>query len=137
MCPVCHEPLIAYQLDGIEIDHCLSCLGTWLDAGELEQIGARAGASDDLLERATEVSREGKRTRRRCPRGPHRLREIRMGEDPAVVVDRCPRGHGLWLDRGELRAVIAGSAGDDAERIARFFSELYRSELESNERRSG
>ncbi len=62
MCPVCREPLIAYQLDGVEIDHCLSCLGTWLDAGELEQIGARAGAGTDRLERTLEASRAGKRT---------------------------------------------------------------------------
>jgi Zn-finger nucleic acid-binding protein len=29
-----------------------------------------------------------------------------------VEVDRCPAGHGIWLDRGELRAVVLSEAAD-------------------------
>ena len=35
-CISCKEPLIVIELDQIEIDYCLNCGGTWLDAGELE-----------------------------------------------------------------------------------------------------
>ncbi len=35
-CPVCKEPMIVLELDEVEIDHCISCGGIWLDAGELE-----------------------------------------------------------------------------------------------------
>ena len=44
MCPVCREPMVALQLEGVEIDHCLACRGTWLDAGELEQLAEFSGA---------------------------------------------------------------------------------------------
>lgn len=29
-----------------------------------------------------------------------------------VDVDRCPAGHGIWLDKGELRAVVLSEAAD-------------------------
>ncbi len=29
-----------------------------------------------------------------------------------VDLDRCPAGHGLWLDKGELRAVVMSEAAD-------------------------
>ena len=45
MCPLCNEPLVAFELDGIEIDRCVDCGGVWLDAGELELIAGRAGTS--------------------------------------------------------------------------------------------
>jgi len=132
MCPECNEPLIALELEGVEIDHCVSCQGTWLDAGELEQIAEQAGAPSDELGRAADVSGEGRRSRRRCPRCPTRMREISVGEDPPVLIDRCPYGHGLWFDRGEMFAAIRAYAGDDGASVARFFAELYRTEIEES-----
>ena len=35
-CPVCKDAMIVMELNEVEIDHCLSCSGIWLDAGELE-----------------------------------------------------------------------------------------------------
>jgi len=123
--------MVVLDLEGVEIDHCLSCGGTWLDTGELEQIAEAAGASSVELARLASGSREGRRTRRRCPRCPAKLREIPLPGDPPVLTDRCPRGHGLWLDRGEMVAAIRANAGEKQAVVARFFADLYRSELES------
>jgi Zn-finger nucleic acid-binding protein len=123
--------MVAFQLEGVEIDHCLACRGTWLDAGELEQLTELAGAPSGELSRALEFSREGSRTRRRCPRCPRRLREITIHD---VVVDRCPSGHGLWLDEGEMETVTRSATGGQAGEVARFFKDLYRSELDSSKR---
>lgn len=131
MCPVCDEPMVILELEGVEIDHCLSCGGTWLDAGELEQIAELAGAPPLEHARVASGSREGRRTRRRCPRCPAKLREICLPGEPSVPVDRCPRGHGLWFDRGEMIAAIRARAGEKEGVVARFFAELYRSELEA------
>ncbi len=35
-CPVCRDPMVVLEWDRVEIDHCPSCNGTWLDRGELE-----------------------------------------------------------------------------------------------------
>ncbi len=131
MCPVCKEPLVAFELEGIEIDHCVVCLGTWLDAGELESIAEAAGAASGELGAALRAGKEGRRTKRRCPRCPTKLREVEIGADPAILLDRCPNGHGLWLDRGEMASVIRSCGGDLEGAVAEFFANLYRSEIET------
>jgi Zn-finger nucleic acid-binding protein len=131
MCPVCKEPLVAFELEGIEIDHCVGCLGTWLDAGELESITEAAGLASGELERALEFSGKGKKTGLRCPRCPSKLYEIRIGREPSVLLDRCPSGHGLWFDRGEMASAILSFAGEQRRAVAAFFAELYKSEIET------
>lgn len=37
-CPKCGMDLIEIEYKGIKIDECSSCLGVWLDAGELEAV---------------------------------------------------------------------------------------------------
>lgn len=42
-CPKCGDSLQEIELKGVKIDRCRSCLGIWLDAGELEQVSQKAG----------------------------------------------------------------------------------------------
>lgn len=40
-CPKCGMALETLTLEGVEIDRCRSCNGSWLDDGELEQLSRR------------------------------------------------------------------------------------------------
>ena len=131
MCPKCREPLVALELEGVEIDRCITCGGTWLDAGELEQITELAGVSPGRLSEALDTATGGKHGKRRCPRCGRKLRLVIIGAEPAVEIDRCPRGDGLWLDADEMQAVITSFADEEEEgAVARFFADLYRHELD-------
>lgn len=139
MCPECGELLIGFALEGIEIDHCIQCGGTWLDAGELELIVQAAGADSAGLLEALRSAPSGERGKRRCPRCRRKMRIIPIGQESATPVDRCPAGHGFWLDRGEVQAVIASyrdkSLGKEPSvggAVAQFFSELYKNEFKSS-----
>lgn len=44
-CPVDGTKLVPMERSGIEIDHCPSCGGVWLDRGELDKIIERSAAS--------------------------------------------------------------------------------------------
>jgi Zn-finger nucleic acid-binding protein len=125
MCPACQEPLVVYELEGVEIDHCLKCRGTWLDAGELQQIAELAGAAPGKLEAALAEGGGEKHGSRRCVRCRGRLRVAGI---QGVEIDRCPRGHGLWFDRGEMKTLVSTFEGEDGA-AARFFGDLLRSEL--------
>ena len=35
-CPVCSEAMVVLELHEVEVDHCVTCKGIWLDSGELE-----------------------------------------------------------------------------------------------------
>jgi Zn-finger nucleic acid-binding protein len=37
-CPLCAQLLQPVERQGVEIDHCPSCGGLWLDRGELDQL---------------------------------------------------------------------------------------------------
>lgn len=132
MCPDCDEALVTLELEGVEIDHCLSCKGTWLDAGELVLLTEAVGVETDELVEALAAAWKGPKAERRCPRCNRHLRLIQLGRDETVIeLDRCPRRHGLWLDAGEMVAVIRAYAPRDEGKIAKFFADLLRSELES------
>ncbi len=130
-CPDCDEPMLTFELDAIEIDRCETCKGTWLDAGELEYIAEMAGAEQGKLHEALERTKEGKVTRRRCPRCGKKLREIEIqGKGETIVLDKCPRGHGIFFDKGEILKVVSSFSHGGEGAVARFFSELLKSELE-------
>jgi Zn-finger nucleic acid-binding protein len=60
-CPLCAKPLQAVERQGIEIDHCPSCGGLWLDSGELNTLIEReAIAALRVGERAMLAARQGK-----------------------------------------------------------------------------
>jgi uncharacterized protein len=40
-CPKCATPLVERTVTGVEIDECTTCLGVWLEAGELEALSKR------------------------------------------------------------------------------------------------
>jgi Zn-finger nucleic acid-binding protein len=126
--------MAVFELEGVEVDRCPTCGGTWLDAGELEILTRRSGASTERLARSLAAARELRRTRRRCPRCPRRLHEFALGEDPVVHLDRCPWGHGLWCDRGEMVTVVRSHAGDQDRMVAAFFADLYCDDIGSIEK---
>jgi len=145
MCPVCRRPMVVYEFEGVEVDHCLECDGVWLDAGELQLLtdlgGVRAGGLSAALGRAEALAR----SRRRCPRCRRRLRSVAVTgghapggsgpgsaghrEEKVVAIDRCPRGHGLWFDKGEMETLVRSFSEGQEGAVARFFGELYRGSL--------
>lgn len=44
-CPVDGTKLVPIERSGIEIDHCPSCRGVWLDRGELDKIIERSAVA--------------------------------------------------------------------------------------------
>lgn len=104
----------------MEVDYCVACGGVWLDRGELELLAGMA------LEKTPAVPfPHPRRGRRRCPRCQSRMRRG-MLEGTEVELDACPRGHGLWFDRGELQDVLrARGAEGAAARMRDYFGQLF------------
>ncbi len=128
MCPHCGEAMIVLELEGVEIDHCLSCKGTWLDSGELERLCEHGDVENAGLREPLLHAKRERKCDRRCPRCNWKMDAVKLGE---VEMDRCPNQHGLWFDQGEVVRVVKSFQDDDQElgRIARFFADLYKNEL--------
>lgn len=120
-CPECAESLIVLEFEGVEIDHCLSCGGAWLDAGELGLI--LSGRPDDGL--ATAWIDAGRNGSRPCPLCRDRMAVAAL-PGSGVEVDVCRRRHGLWLDRGELQRILVATAGDErTARLCAFCAKIF------------
>lgn len=129
VCPKCGVPLIVVEFQGVEVDHCLDCRGTWLDAGELELLLELAGVGPAELAEALPPLGRATVGRRRCPRCARRMETARVGRPPGVEIDRCRAGEGVWLDAGELAGLVRVLAAADAAALAGFLGELFRHEL--------
>jgi Zn-finger nucleic acid-binding protein len=109
----------------VEVDYCLACRGTWLDAGELELIAELASGQTGALAAALRTTEAGQASPRRCPRCRRKMRQITVGQTSTVELERCRRGHGLWLDAGELATIVREFTGTADPAVAKFFGDLF------------
>jgi Zn-finger nucleic acid-binding protein len=137
ICPTCREVMIVVEQDKIELDHCLSCLGVWFDAGELELMLERMGLDSGALFPAPIADlpdAETKEKKRRCPICGKKMKKVYIGQEPKVLIDICPRGDGLWFDGGEVRQIIEqcaakpGAKAGSEERVLSFLGETFKAE---------
>ncbi|MFO8006364.1 MAG: zf-TFIIB domain-containing protein [Candidatus Brocadiia bacterium] len=125
LCPVCEHEMLVLEFEQVEVDYCARCEGVWLDSGELELLGERAGALEgELLGALQRPDGSPPAGRRPCPVCDHPMDETATGTDPPITVDRCRRGHGLWFDHGELRRLVRAAGAPEDNVLARFFAEL-------------
>ena len=113
--------MLIVEVEAVELDTCIDGHGLWFDDQELRQLFDIAGvgtAPADLEARLELLPHQG--ARRRCPRCTTRMEQVQApGNADVVILDRCPRGHGLWFDQGELAALLEALLGPADGAIAR------------------
>lgn len=121
-CPVCKNAMIVLELEQVEIDHCTNCGGIWLDSGELESLLGDGGQLVGSFKQAADVKEKA----RWCPICLKKMQKIHAGsEKEPVIIDRCPKSHGLWFDRGELPRVLEKGSFDKEQKIIKLLSQIF------------
>ncbi len=112
-CPKCVGKLEEKPLEHIKVDACFVCEGIWFDAGELEAVLKADSKDFDFIDVGREefdgkelgdYVKELDEKPGLCPRCMDKTFLVRgpyKGEHK-LNVDMCPKGHGLWLDGGEI-----------------------------------
>lgn len=110
VCPLCKtEDLKEWERHGIKIYVCCICGGSFLNQEGLNNILNFQGKEDwpELFELTAETehtfSRSGET--RFCPGCDSRMDNMQFQYNSNIWVDYCPKGHGVWLDSGEMRLV--------------------------------
>jgi Zn-finger nucleic acid-binding protein len=135
-CPVCENAMVTLELAEVEIDHCIQCGGTWLDAGELEVLLDEPSEARRLLDSFQEASAASEKARR-CPICRRRMVKVVAGRSqPPLLIDRCRRRHGLWFDRGELEGLLQRGELDEDNRILRLLTDIFGTEREKLDTKS-
>ncbi len=118
-CPRDGTSLARITLAGIELDKCHKCDGIWCDPGEMERFrDARVADVEEMVEQkyGDPAVEEGDVSGyMRCPAcDDARLIGSRHTFLNPIRIDRCEKCTGLWLDDGELNAIIAEKRQLDA-----------------------
>jgi len=134
-CPACSNLMIVVEHENIELDYCTECSGVWFDAGELEllletmQLEGSSLSLDSILTSPEARSSEKKR---KCPICRQKMKKATVGHEPEVLIDACPRGDGLWFDKGEVGQLITqlsdrpSEKADSQGRVITFLGEVFR-----------
>jgi Zn-finger nucleic acid-binding protein len=115
-CPVCGTKLDLYSMLRIEFEGCPKCYGMWLEKDELRKLKDKIGIGElhwlnseiENIEQTAAIQ-----SKRVCPKADGgKLLSVLFGKT-SVVLDWCPKCHGIWLDRGEYDRIIE-YLGDEA-----------------------
>ena len=116
-CPGCDGPLERVDVGRTILLECAACDGTWIDARQFEALCADSEAQ------AAVVHRYGGRPRsatsavkyRKCVRCQKLMNRVNFARLSGAVVDVC-KGHGTFLDAGELHQIVEFLRGGGMER---------------------
>jgi Zn-finger nucleic acid-binding protein len=90
----------------VDVDHCPTCRGWWLDALELERITDLPAREIRTSDSGASVPRPTAAGPLPCPRcGGGQLIRLNSLERPGTILDSCTVCYGMWVDAGELAHV--------------------------------
>jgi Zn-finger nucleic acid-binding protein len=131
-CPGCRKAMQRLEIGSTSMLECTGCDGIWVDAATFEHLCADREAQAAVIHQLRDRSvPPGNRVRYRpCPRCANMMNRVNFGRISGIVVDVC-KGHGTYLDPGELHAIVQFIHGGGLERAR----ERRIEELKEHERR--
>jgi hypothetical protein len=123
--------MLVVEQHQIELDYCPKCRGVWFDSGELELLltSENLGSSDvGKILSLPEVMPSHRRLK--CPICGRIMKEVGIGQ-PAINIDACRQGDGLWFDGGEVPVLFGQLAGRQSvgtgseHRVLTFLGEVF------------
>ena len=109
-CPVCKDPMIIMELAHVEIDHCLTCRGVWLDAGELQELLGTAEHVTALLD-SLRPDRETTEKPRRCPISRKRMEKVRSRTSGRIADSTTSTAGPAGSAASASCSMLSGSSG--------------------------
>ena len=97
-CPHCAVSLVEEHHRGIEVDHCPSCNGRWLDPHQLTALEATVRSTE--ADRQATIVYARRKSELNCPVCGERMMAFNY-RAYSLELDTCHRHHGFWLDPGE------------------------------------
>ena len=97
-CPRDQAELRPEQHHGIEVDHCPTCNGRWLDHDELDRLEATVPSTEE--QRLATIQYARRDSELDCPVCGARMMAFNYRAYD-LELDVCDERHGFWLDAGE------------------------------------
>ena len=107
-CPACPATMREVQIGETALMECERCRGMWIDAATFEHICADRATQTAVLHQWSSAPPQpaGEIHYRKCVACGKVMNRINFGKLSGTVVDVC-RGHGTFLDAGELHLIVS------------------------------
>ena len=119
ICPKCSAETEITSYDDIRVDRCTNCKGLWFESGELEQLRKDTWMADYILDSGE--AEVGKRYNRidkiQCPECLAQMKEEFDPDQPHIMYEVCPNGHGTFLDAGEFTDLVHNTFWDRFKKL--------------------
>ena len=107
-CPKCSAEMEITSYDEIKIDRCINCKGLWFQTGELAALRNDIWMADYILDEGD--VKVGKKHNQiiavNCPECDTEMKLESDDEQPHIIYETCPNGHGTYLDAGEFTDIV-------------------------------
>jgi Zn-finger nucleic acid-binding protein len=107
-CPACRSGLHRVEIGSTPLLECAGCDGVWVDADVFERLCAQRESQTAVLQRLaprSAVKAAAPVRYRPCLRCGKMMNRVNFGRLSGAVIDVC-RGHGAFLDAGELHQIV-------------------------------
>jgi Zn-finger nucleic acid-binding protein len=107
-CPACGNGLQRVDVGATPFLECAACDGVWVDAEVFERLCAQRESQTAVLSRLVPRTASGSRgpvRYRPCLCCGKMMNRVNFGKLSGAVIDVC-RGHGAFLDAGELHQIV-------------------------------
>ncbi len=108
-CPKCSGTLKPKTIDQIEVDQCSACSGIWFDIGEFDKIIASSYHNELTNVAANNAGQNEMHVA--CPNCKGSTQMVQLTTPKGVVIDKCTRCSGIWLDGGEYEQIVGQGLG--------------------------
>ena len=134
ICPSCKKPAIVVEHNKIELDYCTNCKGVWFDTGELDIFltSAQVVSTDLVMKNILSLPEvKSAHKQRKCPICRRGMKATALGQ-PAITIDVCSKGDGMWFDGGEVHELLKQLANkpsmetDANQKIVVYLGEVFR-----------
>jgi Zn-finger nucleic acid-binding protein len=118
LCPGCKGTMTEVDVGSTPLLECEACGGVWIDAVTFERLCTDADSQAAVLHRYAEAERRAIDTTvhyRPCVTCGTMMNRLNFGKISGTVVDVC-KGHGTYLDTGELHRIVQFIRGGGLER---------------------
>jgi Zn-finger nucleic acid-binding protein len=113
-CPACRGDMRWVRVGAVDLLECVHCDGTWIETDVFDRLCSEREQQAGIIQRRVDSKQPAaagsslvqSRVRYRpCPLCAKMMNRENFGRLSGAVVDTC-RGHGTFLDRGELHQVV-------------------------------
>lgn len=125
ICPNCKKEMIVVERNDIELDYCMFCGGFWFDFEEWNILCKKLIAEEffdnpeDIYKIPAAITGEKPKT---CPVCGANTEKFLFFD---VLLDRCPKKHGIWFDKNEFSACVNAFNSKAENKQIEFLGEVF------------